>query len=90
MKAKVIATPKNPTIIDGKTVKVGDTVDVGESTFRNLAKNGVLEAADSESKAVDLGIPSTLTVPEAKEQISEREQAREDKKEADEAKKHHK
>lgn len=67
MKAKVIGQhPRGNTTVNGVPVAVGDTVFVDESTFRNLVKKGILEAADSESKKVDLEEPSTLSRQEAK------------------------
>lgn len=85
MKAKVIALHKTPTKIDGLPVKIGDVVSVDECTFRNLANKGVLEAADSESKAVDLEARSVLTEDDAKESIAEQVAEKRAKKAADDA-----
>lgn len=81
MKAKVIAT----TTVNNKPTKVGDVVDVDENTFRNLAKKGRLEAADAESKKVDLEGRSVLSEDQAEKQIETAEDARKAKKAADDA-----
>lgn len=85
MKAKVIALHKTPTTVNGVPVKVGDTVSVDECTFRNLAKKGVLEAADAESKAVSLEDRSVLTEEDAKDSIAEQVHAKKEKKAAEDA-----
>lgn len=85
MKAKVVGLHKNPTIINGVRVKEGDVVTVDECTFRNLANKGVLEAHDSESKAVDLGARSVLTEDDAKASIADQVQTKKEKKAADDA-----
>lgn len=76
MKAKVIALNQRggkdaPTSINEAQVKIGDVVDVDENTLKNLAKKGILEAADADAKKVDLGAPSILSEAKAKEQIKE-------------------
>lgn len=84
MKAKVKALLQDKhhgkdrdTMIGGKSVKVGDSVDVDENTFRNLFHKGVLEAADAESKAVDLEVPSQLTEADAERNVESTIAARE-------------
>lgn len=85
MKAKVVGLHKNPTKINGVSVKEGDVVSVDECTFRNLANKGVLEPADSESKAVDLEARSVLTEEDAEKQIAEQVAAKKAKKAAEDA-----
>lgn len=84
MKAKVIALNERAgkptkTTVNNQPVKVGDTVDVDANTFRNLAKKGILEAADAESKAVSLDTPSRLSEAGAEASIERIETERETK-----------
>ena len=75
MKAKVIALNERngkqaKTTVDGLQVKVGDVVDVSVNTFRNLAKKGLLEGADAESRAVKLDETSRLSGADVEENVS--------------------
>lgn len=89
MKCKVIATPKNPTIIGGKPVKVGDVVDVTVNELKNLARKGWVEPSDAAAKEVDLASRSILEEDARDASVEEQVEAKLAKKKADdEAKKH--
>ena len=89
MKAKVIALNERGgkaalTTINNQPVKMADVVTVDENTFRNLAKKGIVEAADAEAKAVNLDDPSRLSVAAAAASAEAIQAERDAQREADE------
>lgn len=80
MKIKII----NPKcyVIDGNPVKVGDVVDADSNTTRNLIKKGFAEAADSESKRVNLDRHSRQSASQARAHVTKILDLREKEKQA--------